>query len=181
MSRAEKLCSMCGEVKPLSCFGKRADRPGYKCYCKPCKGAKDKVYKASNPKIIAMKEERAVRKAERERVRLEKQEAEVLAKQIRLASKPTAAEIAEKKRIKCARWTQNNPKKAAAIRKAAYEKRVANDHEGLLEIKRKSRRKRVNQTSADQFFIMAGAAEQISKTLIEKQTNEKHTVTDRPE
>lgn len=157
---------MCGELKPLSEFPKRYDRPsGYKCYCKPCKSAKDRVYNTVCPSRIARSEAAFIRKVERERINLEKQEAEALAKMMRLALKPTPEQIAEKKRMKSRKWIETHPEKAAQIRKACYEKRKQTDHAGLLEIKRKSRRKRENQSAADQFFIMAAAAEEISKIL----------------
>ena len=38
----EKRCSACGEVKPLSEFTKRVDRPGkYRGGCRPCRKARD--------------------------------------------------------------------------------------------------------------------------------------------
>lgn len=69
-------------------------------------------------------------------------------------------------KIQVQNWRDKNPEKARAI--------------GRESVKRCYHRNK-NQAAADQFFLMAGAAEQISKTLTEKQTNEKHTVTDRPE
>jgi 5-methylcytosine-specific restriction endonuclease McrA len=44
-----KRCSECGETKPLSCFGKRSDRPsGYRSHCNACGSARKSKWYSEN-------------------------------------------------------------------------------------------------------------------------------------
>lgn len=42
LSIGKKGCSCCGEVLPLSCFGKQNNKIGYKSYCKYCRHVNDR-------------------------------------------------------------------------------------------------------------------------------------------
>jgi len=69
----------------------------------------------------------------------------------------------EKQREHVRKWRKANPEKAREkYRKCARKWREANP-EKQRELKRKTYRKTRQQSAADQFFIMAGAAEQLTK------------------
>ena len=65
----------------------------------------------------------------------------------------------EKDRERNRKWREANPEKVRERKRKYHEANL----EKVRERKRKYREKNRNQAAADQFFIMAGAAEQISK------------------
>lgn len=109
-----------------------------------------------------------------------------MAKPKNMTAEQEAAWRREKYREAYHKWRAKNPEKrreadrnryAANAKKRRESQRnwAALNPEKRREYERKSRNKSCNQSAADQFFVMAGAAEQISKITNTNNTNENNT------
>lgn len=115
-----KVCTKCGESKPLPAFSKDASRPdGLRNQCRDCRRAADRNYRLAN--LERVREETRIRAAHFRAMDRERRAERPAQKPERKRQTP------EERREYLRKWRAANPERIRAYRQRPYNTRNRND------------------------------------------------------